>query len=85
MERSFAMTRAQVVDADAAALKAAIITAAGSELGAESILRSLERIGTDPSIEGFEMTEVRASRRYGESAISSWRVRADRGNREEEM
>lgn len=83
MERSFTMTRAQVVTADPASLKASIIAAIGSETGAESIMRSLERMGTDDAIEYFEMTEVPGSRRYGGAAPSAWRVRADRGITEE--
>ena len=78
MERSFTMSRAQVVTADPATVRASIIAATGSESGAESIMRSLERMGTDPGIEYFEMTEVSASRRRAGTA-AAWRVRADRG------
>ncbi|HSJ23057.1 MAG TPA: hypothetical protein VK929_00130 [Longimicrobiales bacterium] len=78
MERSFTMTRAEVVDCDAATLRASIVEAVGSEAGADSILRSLERIGHDGGIESFEMIEVTGGRRRG-GAAAAWRVRADRG------
>ena len=83
MERSFTMSRAQVADSDQDSLRASIIAAAGSERGADSIMRSLERLGTDPTIDYFEMTEVVGNRRYGGAAPAAWRVRADRGIVEE--
>jgi hypothetical protein len=83
MERSFTLTREQVVSADPATLEASILAATGGERGANSIMRSLERMGTDPSIEYFEMTEVPGSRRFGGAVPSAWRVRADRGVTEE--
>lgn len=83
MRHSFTMTRAEVADSDPATLRAAIVAATGSEMGAESILRSLERMGADPSIDYFEMTEVSGSRRFGGAAPAGWRVRADRGAVEE--
>lgn len=84
MDRSFTMTRAQVAGADPAALRASIVEAVGSEAGAESILRSLERMGSDASIEYFEVTEVGGSRRQGGAPSPAWRVRADRGLTPEE-
>ncbi|HSJ14169.1 MAG TPA: hypothetical protein VK939_07130 [Longimicrobiales bacterium] len=83
MNHSFTMTRAEVVNSDSAALKASIVSAAGSESGAESILRSIQRMGTDPSIEYFEMTRVSGHRKYGDISNATWRVRADRGAVEE--
>jgi hypothetical protein len=79
MTKSFTMTRAEVVGSDAVTLKAAIVAATGSERGADSIMRSLERMADDPSIDYFEMTEVTSARRYGGAAPAAWRVRADRG------
>jgi hypothetical protein len=46
-------------------------------------MRSLERMGTDESIEFFEVTEVTGSRRVGGAPSAGWRVRADRGITEE--
>jgi hypothetical protein len=79
LKNSFIITRAEILAADADALKASIVVATGSESGADSILRSIERMGTDDSIEHFEMTEITGSRRYGGAAPAGWRVRADRG------
>lgn len=83
MTESLRMTRAQVVSADATSLKATILDATGSESGTESILRSLERMGTDTSIEYFEIMQVSGARRFGGAAPAGWRVRADRGRTEE--
>jgi len=82
MGRSFTMTRAQVHAVDPAALRAALIAHTDSESGADSIMRSLERMGTDPTIEYFEMTEVASTRRYANASAGAWRVRADRGGDE---
>lgn len=83
MISSFRMTRAEVVGSDTATLKASIVEATGSESGADSIMRSLERMLDDASIEHFEMTEVSGRRRFGAVGTPGWRVRADRGVREE--
>lgn len=82
MERSFTMTRAQVHAATPEALRAKLISATESESGAESIMRSLERLGTDPTIEYYEMSEVSGRSRYGGATSGAWRVRADRGHEE---
>ena len=84
MNQSFRMTRAEVLATDENSLRAAILAATGSESGTASIIRSLERMGTDESIEFFEMTEVVGARRAGGAAPAGWRVRADRGRSEEE-
>ena len=83
MKNSFTMTRAEVVRTDAATLRATIVAATGSERGAESIMRSLERMGTDPTIDYFEMTEVTGARKHGGASATAWRVRADRRLAEE--
>ncbi|HEX6134755.1 MAG TPA: hypothetical protein VFZ24_12380 [Longimicrobiales bacterium] len=83
MARSFTLTLAQVATADPAALRASILDEVGSEAGADSILRSIQRIGMDDMIEYFEMTEVPGNRRLGGSSPAAWRVRADRGRVEE--
>jgi len=83
MERTFTMTRAQVYAANPDDLKAALISATDSESGAESIMRSLERLGADPTIEYYEMSEISGRSRYGGAATGAWRVRADRGRVEE--
>jgi hypothetical protein len=79
VKNSFTMTLAQVTTKDPIELKAALVEAVGSQQGADSIVRSLERLGTDASIEYFEMTEVPGNRRSPTAATTAWRVRADRG------
>jgi hypothetical protein len=79
MDRSFTMTRERVLAATPDDLRAALISATDSEQGAESIMRSLERLGTDPSIGYYEMTQVSGRSRYGGATAGAWRVRADRG------
>ncbi|HEX6308999.1 MAG TPA: hypothetical protein VFZ69_12470 [Longimicrobiales bacterium] len=83
MARSFTLTLAEVASADPAALRASILDEVGSEAGADSIIRSIQRIGMDDMIEYFEMTEVPGTRRHGGSSPAAWRVRADRGRVEE--
>lgn len=78
LTRQFTLTRAEVVAADPTALRAMIVSATGSEAGAESVLRSLERLGTDPSIERYEMTHVSGRGVPGGAPSSSWRIRAER-------
>jgi hypothetical protein len=56
-----------------------ILDATGSETEAASILRSMERLGTDSSILFYEMTLVLRGPRHGGVSTSAWRVRADRG------
>lgn len=78
MSRQFTLTRAEVVETDPAVLKARISSAAGSEMDAECVLRCLERLGTDPSIERYQMTQVIGRRLHGGASGNSWRLRAER-------
>lgn len=79
MKKSFTIARADVAGADQDSLRAEILEATGCESEADSILRSLERMGSDPSIEFYEMIPVASRRGYGGPTTNSWRVRADRG------
>jgi hypothetical protein len=79
MSKSFTIPRADVAGATEAALRAEITNATGSEIETDSILRSLERMGTDESIEFYEMILVTSRRAYGGASTNTWRVRADRG------
>jgi hypothetical protein len=45
---------------------------------ASSILRSLERFGTDGSIRYFEMTPKHSRRNYGQHPVVAWSVTAVR-------
>ena len=79
MQKSFTITRADVTSDDLDSLRPEILSVTGSETEAASIMRSLERIGTDPSILAYEMTQVTRGPRLGGVSTSAWRVRADRG------
>jgi hypothetical protein len=83
MNRSFTITQAEIAASDAETLRATILALTGNDREAASIMRSLDRMGADPSILFFEMTEVSANRHYA-AAPGAWRVRADRGLREED-
>lgn len=79
MKKSFSISRAQATVEDPAALMAMILRETGSEAQAKSILRSMERMGTDdPSVLSYDMTlETRRSRTAG-VVSGAWRVRAYR-------
>jgi hypothetical protein len=79
VKKPFTIMRAEVEAADKSSLKADILTATGSEVEAASVLRSLERLGADPSILFYEVTQVTGRRMNGGAGTHAWRVRADRG------
>lgn len=79
MKKSFTITRSHVSTSSPSTLMAEIASATGSEKETASILRSLERLGTDPSILFYEITRETRGPRYGGIATPAWRVRADRG------
>lgn len=78
MTRSFTLLRSGVVDATPDALRTRVAGLAGSEDEAASILRSLERLGTDPTIHSFEMTASTVQRAYRGASPVVWSVRAVR-------
>jgi hypothetical protein len=82
MKESFTIQRAAVAGADQSALRADIINATGSEAEADGILRSLERMATDPTVDFFEITPVMGRRSHGGPQTNTWRVHADRGEKE---
>lgn len=79
MSKTFTITRTDTLASDLQSALPQIMNATGSETEAASILRSLERLGTDPSILFYEMTLVVRGPRHGGVTTSAWRVRADRG------
>ncbi|HEX2166481.1 MAG TPA: hypothetical protein VHG09_04510 [Longimicrobiales bacterium] len=85
MKQSFTIQREAVAAGDPSALRAEIIEAIGSEAEAAGILRSLERMGTDPTIEFFEISPVTGRRTHAGPVSNTWRVHADRGISEEEQ
>jgi hypothetical protein len=79
LSKTFTITRTDTLASDLHSALPQIMNATGSETEAASILRSLERLGTDPSILFYEMTLVVRGPRNGGVTTSAWRVRADRG------
>lgn len=82
MKESFTIKRAAVTDADPSSLRADIISATGSETEADGILRSLERMAGDPTVDFFEISPVTGRRSHGGPQTHTWRVHADRGEKE---
>jgi hypothetical protein len=79
LKKSFTISRKEAVVGDPSILRAAILKETGSEDQAASILRSLDRMGSDPSILFYEMTLETRTPRLGGKVSGAWRVRADRG------
>ena len=80
LKKSFSISRAQATGADPATLMALIVSETGSEAQARSIVRSMERMGPDPSVLSYDMTlETRVSRTPG-VVTGTWRVRACRSD-----
>jgi hypothetical protein len=79
--KELTLTRNDVSANSRPALMTQLVTATGSEAESEGILRSLDRLGTDPTILRYHLTlEARASR-FGGTSTRSWRVSADRGHK----
>ena len=79
MKKSFRVRCTDATTQDPTSLLPRIVEETGSEAEAASILRSIERLGTDPSILFYEMTKEMRGPRSGGTASTAWRVRADRG------
>lgn len=77
MKKSFTIQRAELDNAES--LLSDIIEATGSETEAASILRSLERMGSDEGIDYYEVSQIPGRRINGDAPRVAWRVRADRG------
>lgn len=78
MSRSFTIKRDSVVAGNQPRLMREVVGHTGSEDEASSILRSLERLGTDVSIGYYEMTPMSSKRRFVGAASVVWSVRAVR-------
>lgn len=78
MPNSFSLTPSQCTPVTAPSLRAEIVSRTGSEAAANSILRSLDRFGTDASIDGYEIVPKvpRSGGRNAKDVI--WTVRAMR-------
>jgi hypothetical protein len=79
LKKSFTISHGDAVLGNPSELMAEILKETGSQPQADSILRSLKRLGSDPSILFYEMTLESRTGRFGGIASSAWRVRADRG------
>lgn len=79
MRNSFRITPALLVPTDDALLMQEVVRHTGSEGEAESILRSLRRLGSDRSIGHFEIVPTPERRSYQGSRPVVWSVRAIRG------
>jgi hypothetical protein len=79
LTRSFIIQRSDAVSARPDSLLTELVRETGSDSEAASIMRSLERLGSDPSILFYEMTRVVRGPRLGGAPNYAWRVRADRG------
>jgi hypothetical protein len=84
LSTTFIITRTDAMANNLASVMPQIVDLTGSETEAASIFRSLERLGTDPSILFYEITSVVRGPRHGGVSTSAWRVRADRGVRQTE-
>lgn len=78
MSRPFTIKRASVAGGDQSGLMREVVGHTGSEDEASSIIRSLERLGSDASIGYYEMTPVSSKRRFVGAAQVVWTVRAVR-------
>jgi hypothetical protein len=83
LKNSFTISNEDAVFDDPSALMAEVLKETGSQAEAESIVRSLLRHGSDPSILFYEMTLESRPGRFGGVRAGAWRVRADRGRTEE--
>lgn len=80
MSRSFVIRRASVDAENQPQLMREVVGHTGSEEEASSILRSLERLGSDASIDYYEMTPSNSRQRFIKSTVV-WSVRAVRNER----
>lgn len=78
MNKSFTISRDTVTAGDRPGLLREVMGHTGSEDQADSILRSLDRLGSDASIRYYEMTAANPQRRYASAPSVVWTVRAVR-------
>lgn len=78
MAESFSIARSRCSVLSDPALREEIMAHTGSEAETSSILRSLERFGTDASAHAFEITPVVGRRTHHDPRALAWVVRAVR-------
>ena len=77
MASSFSIHPSQFSSTSDTAFRDEVRAHTGCEAEADSILRSIQRLGDDPSIWRYEMTPSKG-RAYSPASGSSWSVRAVR-------
>jgi hypothetical protein len=78
MSQPFTMPRAHVSNTEEPTLRREILAYTGCDEEASTILRGLERLGTDASIRYFEMTPQPNRRSYVGAPKITWSVKAIR-------
>lgn len=75
MREPFTIQRSHVAATEWFALKREIFSYTGNEQEASSILRNIERLGSDRSIDHYEITPNANDRVYPGAAEVIWKVR----------
>jgi hypothetical protein len=83
MASSFSIPGSRISSASGTALLDELRAHTGNDEEAESILRSIERLGEDPTIRHYEMTPITSPRSYRGASAVAWSVRAVRPQPEE--
>jgi hypothetical protein len=78
MASSFLIRLSKVTSATGSTLRDEILGHTECDEAADSILRGIERLGSDPSIAHFEMTRMENRPSYRGAQRVSWSVRAVR-------
>jgi hypothetical protein len=78
MKEAFTISRAQLHSSDRYALRREVLRHTGSEDEVASILRSLDRLGSDRSIVHYEMTPIQPRRVAPGAPAVLWNVRVVR-------
>ena len=78
MKEAFTLQRAHVAATDWFTLKRELFSHTGNEEEASSILRSLERLGSDASIAHYEISPNANTRVYAGAPAVIWSVKAVR-------
>ena len=74
MKETFTISRAHFLSSDRYTLRREILRRTGSEEEVSSILRSMDRLGSDRSIASYEMTPIRPRRVAPGTPSTLWNV-----------
>lgn len=78
MKESFTISRAQLLSSDRYSLRREVFRHTGSDDEVASILRSIERLGSDRTIAHYEMTPIQPRRVAPGAPAVLWNVRVVR-------